>query len=48
MSQLKFEGNNKHYRNNGTKYKLKAIWDIAIYASKSERGHLTGLYYLII
>ena len=29
-------------------YKVEAIWDSAIYASKSELGQLPGLYYLVI
>ena len=29
------------------KYKVEAIWDSAVYASKSESGQLPGLYYLV-
>ena len=29
------------------KYKVEAIWDSAVYANKSELGHLSGVYYLI-
>ena len=28
-------------------YKVKAIWDSAVYAMESESGHLLGLYYLV-
>ena len=28
-------------------YKVEAIWDNAVYANKSESGHLPGLYYLV-
>ena len=28
-------------------YEVEAIWDSAIYARKSESGHLPGLYYLV-
>ena len=28
-------------------YKLKAIWNNAVYASKSELGQLPSLYYLV-
>ena len=28
-------------------YKVEAIWDSAVYANKSESGHLPGLYYLV-
>ena len=28
-------------------YKVEAIWDSAVYASKSESGQLSGLYYLV-
>ena len=41
VKELELEaGNNK-------KYKVKAIWDSAVYASKSESGQLPGLYYLV-
>ena len=29
------------------KYKVKAIWDSAVYAKESELGYLLGLYYLV-
>ena len=32
---------------NSKEYKVEAIWDSAIYASKSESGQLPGLYYLV-
>ena len=32
---------------NGNEYKVEVIWDIAVYARKSE-GHLPGLYYLVL
>ena len=28
-------------------YKVDAIWDSAVYASKSKSGQLPGLYYLV-
>ena len=28
-------------------YEVEAIWDSAVYANKSESGHLPGLYYLV-
>ena len=28
-------------------YKMEAIWNSAVYANKSESGHLSGLYYLV-
>ena len=28
-------------------YEVEAIWDSAVYAKKSESGHLLGLYYLV-
>ena len=28
-------------------FKVKAIWDSAVYANKLESGHLPGLYYLV-
>ena len=30
--------------NNNTKYKVAIIWDSAVYAMKSELGHLSKLY----
>ena len=32
---------------NSKEYEVEAIWDSAVYASKSESGQLLGLYYLI-
>ena len=32
---------------NNKEYKVEAIWDSAVYPSKSESGQLPGLYYLI-
>ena len=32
---------------NSKEYKVEAIWDSAVYANKSESGHLSGLYYLV-
>ena len=32
---------------NGEKYKIEAIWHIAVYARELE-GHLPGLYYLVV
>ena len=32
---------------NSNKYKVEAIWDSAVYANKSESGHLPDLYYLV-
>ena len=31
----------------GEEYKIKAIWNSAVYAKESELGHLPGFYYLI-
>ena len=40
FTKLEFEfGNSK-------KYKVKAIWDTAVYVNKAE-SHLPGLYYLV-
>ena len=33
---------------NSEEYKIEAIWDNAVYANKSESGHLPGLYYLVV
>ena len=42
MTELDFEtGKSK-------KYKVEAIWNSAVYTNKSERGHLLGLYYLLL
>ena len=30
---------------NSEEYKVEAIWDNAVYANKSESGHLPGFYY---
>ena len=32
---------------NSKEYKVETIWDSAVYANKSESGHLPGLYYLV-
>ena len=32
---------------NGGEYKVKEIWNSAIYARESKSGHLLGLYYLV-
>ena len=32
---------------NSKEYKVEAIWNSAVYANKSELGHLLGLYYLV-
>ena len=32
---------------NSKEYKVEAIWDNAVYASKSELGQLPGIYYLV-
>ena len=29
-------------------YEVEAIWDSAVYANKSESGHLPRLYYLVV
>ena len=34
--------------NDSGEYKVEAIWDSAVYARKSESGHLPGLYYLVL
>ena len=39
--KLEFEAGNSE------KYMLEAIWNSAVYASKT-KGHLLGLYYLIM
>ena len=33
--------------NKNRKYKVKAIWDSAVYARESKSGHLPELYYLV-
>ena len=33
--------------NEGSEYKVEAIWDSAVYARESKSGHLPGLYYLV-
>ena len=33
---------------NSKKYKVKTIWNGAVYANKSESGHLLDLYYLVV
>ena len=32
---------------NSEEYKVEAIWDSAVYTSKSELGYPLGLYYLV-
>ena len=32
---------------NSKEYEVEAIWNSAVYASKSESGQLLGLYYLV-
>ena len=32
---------------NSEEYKVEAIWNSAVYASKLESGQLPGLYYLV-
>lgn len=44
MSWLELEGDGKKYK----EYKIKAIRNSKIYVKKSDRGHLLGLYYLIL
>ena len=34
--------------NNSKEYEVEAIRDSAVYANKSESGHLLGLYYLVV
>ena len=34
--------------NDKENYKVKAIWDSAVYARESESGHLPDLYYLVL
>ena len=34
--------------NESEEYKVKAIWDSAVYARELESGHLPGLYYLVL
>ena len=41
MTKLEFDGGNSE------EYKVEAIWDSAVYAMKSESGHLLDLYYLV-
>ena len=40
VTELEFESGNN------LEYKVKTIWDSAVYANKAE-GHLPGLYYLV-
>ena len=42
MKKLEFEAGNSE------EYKVEAIWDSAVYTSKSESGQLPGLYYLVV
>ena len=41
VTELDFEADNSK------EYEVKGIWDSAVYAIKSELGHLSGLYYLV-
>ena len=41
MTELEFDASNSK------EYKVKAIWDNAVYAMESESGHLLGFYYLV-
>ena len=41
VTELKFQASNSK------DYKIEAIWDNAVYTSKSELGQLIGLYYLV-
>ena len=41
LTELKFDTGNSE------EYKVEAIWQSAVYAMKSELGHLLGLYYLV-
>ena len=38
VTELNFEATDSE------EYKVEAIWDSAVYANKSESGHLLGLY----
>ena len=40
-TQLDFEAGDDE------EYEVEGIWDSAMYAMKSEAGHLPGLYYLV-
>lgn len=43
VGQINFDaGNNK-----SRKYKVKAIWNSAIYVKKSKSGYLPSFYYLV-
>lgn len=42
--KLHFKGND----DNKEKYKIKSIWNSAVYIKKSETDHLLGLYHLIL
>ena len=42
VTELKLEGGNSE------EYKVEAIWNNAVYASKLESGQLRGLYYLVV
>ena len=41
MTELKFDAGNRK------EYKVKTIWNMAVYAMESESGHLPGIYYLV-
>ena len=42
VTELELEADNRK------KYKVEAIWDSAVYASKLESCQLPGLYYLVV
>lgn len=44
-SKLEFKGNGNGH---GSEYKVKAIWDSAVYTKESEGGHLLGFYFLVL
>ena len=44
VRQIEFNAGN----NDSRKYKVKAIWDSAVYTKESESGHLLSLYYLVL
>ena len=43
VKQIEFDAGN----NNSGEYKVKAIWDSAVYSRESKSGHLSGFYYLV-
>ena len=44
VGQMEFDADD----NESGEYKVEAIRDSAVYARKSESGHLLGLYYLVL